>query len=71
MIKKKPVSSKLTIDLTGPQGNAFFLLGTAEKLASQMGLNADEITAEMQSDDYENLVKTFDKYFGKVVTLYR
>ena len=37
MIVQKPKSEGITIDLTGPQGNAFFLLGTAKKLASQLG----------------------------------
>ena len=61
----------ITIDLTGPQGNAFFLLGTATKLARQLDLNEYEVLNEMQSGDYENLLQVFDSYFGDFVILYR
>lgn len=71
MILEKPKQTGITIDLTGPQGNAFFLLGTASNLAKQLGLNSDEICEEMKSGDYENLVEVFDNYFGSIVTLYR
>jgi len=71
MIKEKPKTNGITIDLTGPQGNAFYLLGTAKNLANQLGLNGVEIMEEMKSSDYENLIQTFDKYFGSFVTLYK
>ena len=70
-ILEKPKQSGITIDLTGPQGNAFYLLGTAKNLAKQLELNGLEIMEEMQSGDYENLVEVFDKHFGNIVTLYR
>jgi hypothetical protein len=70
MIVKKPKTNGMTIDLTGPQGNAFYLLGTAKNLANQLGLDGVEIMEEMKSGDYDNLVNTFDKYFGSFVTLY-
>jgi hypothetical protein len=34
-------------------------------------LDTKQIQSEMMSGDYENLVNTFDKYFGDFVTLYR
>lgn len=71
MIKKKTSRGKLKIDLTGPEGNAFVLLGYATKLAKQLDLNADNIRKEMMSGDYEALVNTFDRYFGNYVILYR
>jgi hypothetical protein len=71
MIKQKVQKSGIEIDLTGPNGNAFYLLGTAGNLAKQLGLNSKEIQAEMMKGDYENLVNTFDKHFGHFVTLYR
>lgn len=71
MILEKPKNKGITIDLTGPQGNAFYLLGTANNLSKQLGLNGREIMEEMKSGDYENLVNTFDNYFGSFVTLYR
>jgi alanine-alpha-ketoisovalerate/valine-pyruvate aminotransferase len=73
MIVKKQ-NKGIEIDLTGPQGNAFFLLGTASKLGRQLGWDKDEIEIllrQMRNSDYENLVNTFDKYFGNFVTLYR
>ena len=70
-ILEKPKTNGIEIDLTGPQGNAFYLLGTAKKLANQLGLDSDEILNEMQSGDYENLIQVFDKNFGSFVTLYK
>jgi len=66
--------SGIEIDLTGPQGNAFFLLGTAKSLGEQMGLHKEEISMiidDMQSSDYDHLVEVFDQHFGNFVTLYR
>lgn len=71
MIKSKKESLGISIDLTGPEGNAFVLIGTATKLARQLGLDGKAIQAEMMKGDYEHLVATFDKHFGHFVTLYR
>lgn len=59
------------IDLTGPDGNAFCLLGNARKFARQLGLDSDAIIEEMKQGDYEHLVSTFDRYFGDYVILER
>ena len=71
MIKKKNKTFGIEIDLTGPNGNAFYLIGAAGNLAKQLGLNGVEIKAEMMEGDYEHLVNAFDKHFGHFVTLYR
>lgn len=71
MIRKKSLKDRNTIDLTGPQGNAYVLLGYAQKLAFELDLDADAICEEMRSGDYENLVQVFDKHFGKFITLLR
>jgi len=68
MIRTKRKGS-IVIDLTGPQGNAYFLLGTAKNLAKQLDFNANEITNEMMSGNYENLIQVFDRYFGDYVIL--
>jgi hypothetical protein len=47
------------------------LIGTASKLARQLGLDGKAIQKEMMAGDYENLIKVFDKNFGSFVTLYR
>lgn len=60
------------MDLAGPQGNAYFLLGSARKLGRSVGMDSDEIKAmmaDMQSSNYKHLVKTFDKHFGHLVDL--
>jgi hypothetical protein len=71
MIKSKKQSLGIEIDLTGPDGNAFMLIGTAGNLAKQLGLDSKAIRTEMMAGDYENLVNVFDKHFGEFVTLYR
>lgn len=72
--KKKDNKGPLVIDLTGPEGNAFVLLGYAKRLAREIGMNgveAKNIQTEMTSGDYEHLVETFDKHFGDFVILER
>ena len=71
MIKSKEQKLGIEIDLTGPDGNAFVLIGKADSLARQLGLDSKVIQSEMMKGDYEHLVKTFDKHFGNFVTLYR
>ena len=70
MIVKKS-DRHIEIDLTGPEGNAYCLMGYAKRYAEQLGLDSDAIIAEMKSSDYENLVVVFDKYFGEYITLLR
>lgn len=70
MIKTKKKLG-IEIDLTGPQGNAFFLLGTAVNLSRQLGLSSEKVCEEMKEGDYDHLINTFDKYFGDFVTLYK
>lgn len=70
MIREKQ-EREMVIDLTGPDGNAFVLMGTAQKLAKQLGLDPKEVLTEMQAGDYENLIEVFDRYFGGFVILER
>ena len=62
---------KLEIDLTGPNGNVFVLMGYAKRLARQFDLNGNAIVEQMMSGDYEDAVQTFEEYFGEYVILYR
>ena len=75
MIREKELTtSEIVIDLTGPEGNAFVLLGYAQKFAKQLGYDReeiDELKSKMQSGDYENLVQVFDDHFGQYVILER
>lgn len=67
-------TGKLEIDLTGPQGNAFVLLATAQNLGRQLRYGKRRIELildEMRLADYECLLQTFDREFGHIVDLYR
>jgi hypothetical protein len=74
MIRNKKENREIVIDLTGPQGNAFVLLGMANDFAKQLGWSKEErdkLQEDMKSSDYENLIRVFDKHFGKFVILER
>jgi len=71
VIKRKRIPSKIEIDLTGPQGNAFYILGMAQKLCHSLDKDYGDIKQRMKSGDYENLISVFDEEFGEYVTLYR
>ena len=73
MIKDKSEMQKrgLEIDLTGPDGNAYVLIGYASNLAKQLKKDEKAIKEDMRSGDYEHLVEVFDREFGDYVTLYR
>jgi len=73
-MSKYKTSNKPFIDLSGPDGNAFVLLTTANRLGRDLGFTREqkeEIHKEMTSGDYEHLVETFEKHFGAHVDLYR
>ena len=55
--------------MTGPDGNAFALMGLADRLAKQLGFKSP--TKEMMEGDYEHLLEVFDKNFGDFVILER
>ena len=74
MIVKKQETNRIEIDLTGPQGNAYYLLGLAKKWGKQLDMSENyikEMLEKMMSGDYENLVKVFDDEFGSIVTIYK
>lgn len=71
MIRNKKEVYEKVIDLTGPDGNAYALMGYATRFARQLDLDATQIREEMMAGDYEHLVSVFDKYFGDYVILER
>ena len=72
MFAEKKSKGKIEIDLTGPDGNAFVILGIAQKLNAQVGRrNWEELHAEMTSGDYEHLLEVFEREFGAFVIMYR
>tara|TARA_B100001778_G_scaffold211878_1_gene175441 strand:+ start:695 stop:916 length:222 start_codon:yes stop_codon:yes gene_type:complete len=68
-IIRNPEPRKMEIDLNGTQGNAYFLMGTAQRLGKQLDLDVDSIIEDMKSSDYEHLIKVFDKHFGMIIDL--
>jgi hypothetical protein len=71
MIRNKTEKGPMVIDLTGPEGNAFVLMGYAKNFAKQLGIPSEPIINEMMSGDYENLLDVFDANFGDYVILER
>lgn len=69
--QKEKTKGPIVIDLTGPDGNAFALMGYASRFAKQLDLDPKVIVNEMKSGDYENLLRVFDGYFGSFVILER
>ena len=70
MIRNKTENSgPIVLDLTGPDGNAYSLMGYAKRFARQLGLDGSAIIGEMMGGDYENLIQVFDSYFGDYVIL--
>ncbi len=68
---KQPQTGPVVIDLTGPDGNAFALMGYAKTFAKQLDLDSNKIIKDMMSGDYENLIQVFDDNFGDFVILER
>ena len=66
-IRKKTIDERPLIDLSGPQGNAYYLMGLVIKTFRQSGAPelGESIVEEMKKGDYEHLVKTFDLYLGE------
>jgi len=72
--EKQPTNGPIIIDLTGPSGNAFALMGIARNLGKQLEMSPlaiEYLLANMMSGDYENLLLEFDKAFGAFVILER
>ena len=63
--------TQIEIDLTGPDGNVFYLIAQGGRFCKQLGLNSEVFTRRMMSGDYENAISVFEEYFGHIVTLYR
>jgi|TARA_Y100000310_G_scaffold301809_1_gene338595 hypothetical protein len=72
--KEERPGTPIQVDLTGPQGNAHYLLSLADNLSKQLGhseFRRECIQDEMMLADYECLLHTFDREFGLLVTLWR
>lgn len=68
----------IEIDLTGPDGNAFALMGIARRLGNVINkrrggqyIDVKAIITDMMSDDYEHLLDVMEKHFGEYIIMYR
>lgn len=78
MILDKKESGMIEIDLTGPDGNVFYLIGAAKKLVRRLNelrendyLDFGEIQSDMMSSDYDHAVDVFEEHFGHIVILFK
>ena len=72
MIREKTIrNEKPVIDLTGPDGNVFALMGYAKRWAKDLGLDWSPIVTEMTQGDNEDAIKVIEKNFGDYVILER
>ena len=72
-IEEKPVR-QIEVDLRGPDGNAYCLMSLAASLGKQLCYDKiiiEDIIKTMTLSDYEDLINTFDIWFGDYVILYR
>lgn len=64
----------MKIELSGPHGNAFYLISLVSQLGDKFNIGqnlTNKIISDMKSSDYKNLLKVFVKHFGPVVELYQ
>ena len=67
MIRRTTLEANIIVNLDGPDGNAFVLLGLAERYMGGLGIpreDIDDFLDEMKSGDYIHLVKTLNDEFG-------
>ena len=65
---------KIEIDLNSPRGNAIYLLGLVSSLSNQLNIPKaiqTDIKDTMMAGNYDELIKTFDIWFGDYVILYK
>jgi hypothetical protein len=48
---------KIVIDLQGPTGNAYFIMGTVGTILKNKGIDSKPIMEDMMSSDYDHLIK--------------
>jgi hypothetical protein len=72
LIAASKAETRPQIDLRGPDGNAFAILGRVGTYGRQIGMDSKEITEllkDMKQGDYKNLVLCFEDAFGKYVDI--
>lgn len=59
----------MKLDIDGPKGNAFYIMGVAQQLAKTEGRSATAIEAilsDMRSSNYDHLLEVFKREFPYV-----
>ena len=69
MTLSKKCETEHSVDLDGPDGNAFVLLGIAKGYARQLELDEDMVLDWMKSGNYDNLLAVFERFFGSFCEL--
>lgn len=57
------MEEKPTLQLSGKDGNAFMILGLAQRVAKEYGMDWEMIRTEATAGDYDHLLRTMMKYF--------
>jgi hypothetical protein len=60
-MNQEPKYPNIEVQLTGKDGNAFFIIGTVRRALRRAGLSEDEVNAfssEASSDNYDNVFMT-------------
>ncbi len=55
---------KTIIDLQGPTGNAYFIMGIVGKILKSKGIDPKPIMNDMMSGNYNHLVEVAKKHCG-------
>lgn len=61
--RQSEMTRRPTIDLSGPEGNAYVLLSYANRWGREQGKDTAKIHKEMTKGDYHNLVRVFVREF--------
>ncbi len=72
LVINAPQKTKIDVDLEGPEGNTFQLIGIAVGVARQLGWakeDMDEFRTKCFSGDYGNVLALVDKNFGDFINL--
>jgi hypothetical protein len=69
---------QIEIDLTGPDGNVFHLMGVAKTIGQLLNqrrgaeyLDIPALLTDMLSNDYEHAINVMEKNFGHMIIMYR
>ncbi|GAD91343.1 hypothetical protein VHA01S_085_00210 [Vibrio halioticoli NBRC 102217] len=60
---------KVTLDLSGHDGNIFVVMNLATKLAHRLGYDSKKVIDRMKQGDHKHAINVFESYFGDYVDL--